>query len=431
MRVSALSLVVAVVGCMLLTPWCEAKVTNKVVTLRREAVFYDKFCFQGNDSQVIHRFYVPVGKDTPGQGKTGSSELAVDFLWFTDDHWQKVWPSHDCHTLASYRNSSQVGFVKQAADTETHTLPMHNHQRAHYWYFVLSSCEDERIIGLDLTLLNTPGYFTYHFSYDEHGLGEMYAVVLALFTVGAILHIRGVQSMGQTNPLHPIVRMLTAAVVTQWFSVGFIFVHYMVYASNGIGVPVLAGIGFFSDVISQVMFVYLLLCVAMGWGVTVTHIADKRTLVTTMIMLGLLYFTVFVWEFVARDPASTYYIYESLPGLILLAFRIVICLWFLTLVQRLLKFINVNPAESSKSPFLTRVAWVYGLWFISLPLICLIAALVDPWERAKTVTALYLFSNMVGFSYIGFWFWPSRAAEVMRIASDVLVVNSVSAYDAL
>eukprot|EP00164_Ancoracysta_twista_P001448 GFYU01001888.1.p1 GENE.GFYU01001888.1~~GFYU01001888.1.p1 ORF type:complete len:434 (-),score=118.82 GFYU01001888.1:274-1575(-) len=398
--------------------------------------FLDKFCFFGRSD--LH-FTVTAYPDREPEG--------VYLLIADDEVWKNMraasWPRDDvasCQDLVNWFDESQLrspsaavkqttGYVLWKVDGKSHHQGFDDNRRPHYWYWALLNCNTTTMsIKYEASYLNPGGFWTREISYDYQGYPEMYVVFSILFLIFAVIHIKGTLSLGRTSPLHPIIKLLTTAVALQFASLMFIMIHWLVYAGNGKGAPALDAIGFFIDAAANLIFLYLLLGLAMGWGISMISVFEhKKQIMGVLVAYFILYFLVFIWEYVARDPASTYYMYESGPGIVLIVARLLTLGWFLWLIY------NTYAHESlpEKRRFYKHFSIVYSLWFLGLPFVVLMAAVLDPWVRAKTVTAIYLLITTIGFCYVGFWFWPTRAAQFFKIETFDLTERVQTAYDAL
>jgi hypothetical protein len=135
---------------------------------------------------------------------------------------------------------------------------------------------------------------------------------------------------------------LTGTIATETVSLLCIFIHYAVYKNNGVGAPGLLGLGesthssnHISNQISvlnmgsQLTFMLLLILLAKGWAISKTQITHKLLLTVVVSAFLLTYISMFIWQNVGRDPASTLYVYESAPGVIILILRCLAMLYFM------------------------------------------------------------------------------------------------------
>ena len=101
---------------------------------------------------------------------------------------------------------------------------------------------------------------------------------------------------------------MTAAVLLEFFSMLFIFIHYAVYMHNGKGSLGLFGLGeckcyyhlaltvTVSDATAQMILFLLLILVAKGWTMVTADIKHKRLLIIFVSLFLLGYLTMFVWD---------------------------------------------------------------------------------------------------------------------------------------
>lgn len=150
---------------------------------------------------------------------------------------------------------------------------------------------------------------------------------------------------------------------------------------------------------SQLVFIILLILLSkgllsnirisleLGWAITRSEITDKKVLTVSCSIFLLAYITMFVWENAGQDPASNIYIYESPAGIIILVLRNLAMFWFFYSIRGSYAI----ESDPSKKRFYLRFGSIYGLWFISLTFVVIIAALFPlqtvPY-RLKVVTSM-------------------------------------------
>jgi len=180
--------------------------------------------------------------------------------------------------------------------------------------------------------------------------------------------------------------------------------------------------------VSQLTFMFLLVLLAKGWAITKSEVDDKKFLVIMVSAFLLAYITMFIWQNVGRDPASTLYVYESAPGIIILVLRSLALLWFLFLLRKT----HLDEQNDEKKRFYFIFGILYTLWFLALPLIVLLAVLLQAWYRFKVVTGLFLCVNTLGLFGLAFLLWPNRASRYFQVTkTDLLLGKSSSPYETL
>ena len=80
----------------------------------------------------------------------------------------------------------------------------------------------------------------------------MYLFLLALYTI-----LTPVQFSAAVKQRHPITRLLTAALMSEYFALLLTSIHYGLFALNGEGIPAFNTLGDVMEIFSQVNTVYL------------------------------------------------------------------------------------------------------------------------------------------------------------------------------
>ncbi|CAN7979715.1 unnamed protein product, partial [Ixodes pacificus] len=158
--------------------------------------------------------------------------------------------------------------------------------------------------------------------------------------------------------------------------------------------------------VSTLIFLLLLILVAKGYTVTRGRLKSGTSakIGTFMTIYVVVYSALFTYEQQYFDPGEVLYLYESPAGYGIVALRLVGWGWFVyATVFTLLHY-------PEKTAFYTRLFLLYTIWFLSAPVIILIAAFVVPkWMREKVINIVELM--VILFAHIVFLVLtrPSRA----------------------
>jgi len=392
--------------------FAESKVQSGHVSTSSDWKFVSKFCF----SKGIGNFtWSILSEDT--------SRLKLVFYDDVEDSWPLVWKNRNKWSCAEKVLKAKGNH--SIINNKTHLQEFSDDVRPHFWYFVVSNCNNSKPINLKYHFqwLNKGGAWTRQFSFDEQGLPAMYLVFWLFFMILTAVHLWGVVILVRNGSYHPLVRILTACIVLELFSLFFLFIHYAEYANNGRGSPGLKEFAEFVDLAAQLLFIFLLILIAKGWAISKNEITDKYIIIGTMAILSILYLSMFIWDQVGRSAASSVYIYDAGAGISLLVFRTLAMFWFIFCVFQTTRE-ETNP---NKRLFYFVFAAAFSIWFIMLPFIAIIASAIAAWDRFKIVQALYLLMNFLGFSAIAFLLWPSRVAEYFEISKTDLLLGGGAA----
>jgi hypothetical protein len=286
----------------------------------------------------------------------------------------------------------------------------------HFFYFAIAQCNSS--IEVEYDVIMTQGdhsKWVYQFSYDEQGLAQMYLFYFILFIIGAVVHGYAIWCFVQSDSYHTLVKLFTFCIALEGVSVFCMFVHYAVYSGDGIGAPGLKGIGELMDMAAQITFMLLVVLVAKGWCISGTQIEGRIPILVGLGVVIVTYLAMFIWENVGLNPASVLYVYQTAPGIIIIVVRSLVMVYFLWCIRK--TYIDEN--KESKRMFYLYFGIVYFIWFLSLPIVTVIAQLLTHHEvlRQKVVMILYVTFNAIFLMVLQYLLWPSRAYEYFQISA--------------
>eukprot|EP01133_Synstelium_polycarpum_P016644 gene16644-19775_t len=387
----------------------DAKYSHGNFKSKKSWAFFEKFCFGTHGNGTLE---LSVTSDNPN----------VRFYFYDDavDSWNKVYKSkNDCEwkSAMAFNNTSQPNL-----DGSSHTYLFSDPKRPHFWYIAAADCTGGSLeFSYKATFLNSGGLWSAQFSQDEHGLEALYLVYFFAFLALAAFSCYTGWALLRTQSYHPIVKLLTLSILLEFLSVFIILIHWGAYSHNGVGAKGLLGFGEILDLAAQITLIFVLILIAKGWAISRVTIDEKRIILGVMGGLSILYLIMFIWYKAGQDPASTVYMYDTVPGILLLIARSLSMVWFMWCGYNTYMEEN-HPA---KRQFYLYFGIAFVVWFISLPFICIIASAVDAWVRAKTVTAFYVTFNAIGLTALSVLLSPSRASDYFTISGRVDSAGSV------
>ena len=138
--------------------------------------------------------------------------------------------------VACYRNRSTCQWHYYDAAKLTNKIPTNSHT-----------------INFDIRLVNgNPNQsslhpLTFQFSFDQQNILEMYLTFLLVYLVLVPMQIYAVRLQK-----HPVTKLFTISLISEFVSLGFITTHFIHFAINGIGEPDFQNIGDILDIFSRV-----------------------------------------------------------------------------------------------------------------------------------------------------------------------------------
>ena len=138
--------------------------------------------------------------------------------------------------------------------------------------------------------------FRYQFSSDQQDLLPVYVGLLIVYTILTPLQVYAAKIQN-----HPIAILLAAGLSTQFVALLLINFHFCLFAANGQGVVIFKVLGEVLEIISESLFMLLLILLALGWAITRLELTCKITLVGLWSLYTILSCLLYVWMKVNID----------------------------------------------------------------------------------------------------------------------------------
>merc|ERR1719282_1540212 len=106
----------------------------------------------------------------------------------------------------------------------------------------------------------------------------------------------------------------------------------------------------------------------------------------------------------SHDWSTTIYLYESYPGLAILLLNVVL----FTEAWRSMRETYRHETSEEVRVFYVIISAASLLYFLTLPVMCMLAAALKPWARAKYVDRAEVLSRFAATALLSFCLRPSR-----------------------
>ncbi|KAH8358140.1 hypothetical protein KR084_005517, partial [Drosophila pseudotakahashii] len=307
-----------------------------------------------------------------------------------------------------------------------------------FWYLSLVACYQNhstcqwhahenlpRLSNLSSNLFNTLHYdihlvnlhpnnsaahpLTYQYSYDQQNLLEMYLVFMLVYIVLLPMQIYAVR-----RQKHPVTKLFTLSLLSEFVSLALITAHLIRYAANGVGEPRLQAAGDVLDILSRTTFMLILLLLAKGWAVTRQQISRTGWIILMSIWVPYCAFHVFlyIWDRTEVDVVSDIDEYQTWPGWIVLILRTSFMMWFLYELRNTMKYEH----STKKLDFLLHLGASSLVWFIYLPIVAIVALQVSPMWRYKLLQGITNSADCMAYCVMTGLLWPHRAGQYLLLA---------------
>jgi len=390
--------------------------------------FMSKFCFDVNHD--THNGNNPVGQITV---TLRSPELIENmFVMLFDDQqesWPEVYGNEDmtCKTVETkarnYINSVGQIEPRWLVDWEdigsgfewTVTSPIIQNIRPRWWYIALGSClgsfDD---IEYDIHMVQAQGStWDEEFGINEEGLNTLYLVFFFYYVIFIIVHSVGTYKLRQKlEYTHPLVRLFFVVLLFQFVAVICHMFHYGIFSNNGRGIPGLNSFAGIIEIFARVFFLMILMLLAKGWTINNAELTGRKRILTFSVLFLVADVLIVIWIGSVQDPAET-----SVPTGLLVLYCLFTSVWFLWCLWFGWNVLSSYKAESNppKKKLYVLLALIYIPWFFGTPFVTLLQFALDPWVRDKVIYIFGILISTIGYSFLAFLLWPSRAEDYFAI----------------
>jgi len=261
--------------------------------------------------------------------------------------------------------------------------------RTRVWYFFLTDCNGHvkpysvanQKISLEITILNSDGS---HFSEEENGITLWYfielLILLGFFGANSMRFYRFYRTE-ETWDLPFLI--LTIAIFFESMSIFFEWVHMVIYAGNGTGAFVMDVLSQAFGVFAQFIITVLLILIASGWSIDFFKIEELDLYLPMVIMVGIFHVVIVGVGRVNDEDPMKFHDYESIPGWIIMFFRVI---FFAVFAYFINKTNSKAGNNTEKKEFLFRFGILGAVYLLALPIIVTISSLVvAPYVRNKLI----------------------------------------------
>lgn len=307
-----------------------------------------------------------------------------------------------------------------------------------FWYLSLvacsrnASCEWEHMkqpstMRYDLTIVNGKpnagnlNPFEYHFSFDKQDTVEIYLVCVVFY--GFVLV--PLQVYAACRQIHPITRLFTATLIVQLAGLLFDTLHLLVFSFDGEGSEGENILGDLFNILAQSLFMMLLLLLAKGYAITRMMLSRRFLLISLWGLYSILILTLYFWNMIEVDVIEDIDEYQTWPGWLTLALRVLIMVWFLFELRNTMTYEH----NAKKLNFFLHFGAASLVWFIYLPVVALIALQVSPLWRYKLLLGFTYSADLLAHSFMTYLLWPERSEQYLLLAYEADLSSELDEFN--
>lgn len=282
--------------------------------------------------------------------------------------------------------------------------------RPRFWYFTFVACNVSVLTPLEYELhaQNIKQGIQSEFSLDEKGsvplqvFGTLCFGLLAYALRACVIRAEGTEALRS----RPLLRLLLCSASLSTAGASCLLLHYAVFMADGVGWPLFEMLGQLALCCAKAVFSILQLLVAKGWSLFYSpgEVARRRMVFVTLGLIIAISFGCEVYAQQFHDASTTLYLYESVPGAMILVLSVVL---FIEAYRSMLDTYRHETSDEVRY-FYFLVSLVMWAYFMTLPLTCVLAVSFDPWVRAKYVARAELFSRFGATGVLAYCLRPTR-----------------------
>lgn len=401
---------------------------------RLVAHFIGKFCF---DYQVDHErvgsIQLNAWSDPRSKWHEHDSEEGLTLMMWSDEgaRWpaiRKSWPD-TCEAL--HETAARVDRVRIVNHTEDLwkykfdiSINVKQAIRPRWWYFALVACNVTELpeVKYHVHAVNYLRGWEQEFGMDEEGSVALDLITWLLFgflfvwTLGFAMKRFGHGALRE----RPLLRGMLAAVALSSFGGVMMLADSLTFAFDGVGNREAAVVGAFCECIAKVQIALLQLFLVRGRGFLQSPSEYTRRCVVQIsvalyvaIALGS---EVYEQYFGHLDWSVTVYFYSSRPGMVLVTLNVAL---FVDVMRSTVQLFRRGDLSPELRGFYMRAAGVAALYFLALPLVVLVATVIEPWARTKVVERVEVLSRFLVSCALVYCLWPSRLDHLVNARLDL------------
>ncbi|OQR71414.1 transmembrane protein 145-like [Tropilaelaps mercedesae] len=287
--------------------------------------------------------------------------------------------------------------------------------RPRWWYIAVANCRKRAylkanytglVLSYHLDALNDEDRWWFrHFSADQFYILQFDIAFLVIYVILCGLASYTAYKLNSRNLLHKTYKLYLVSLSCQVVHLITIICYYYIIADSGQDHSEVKLIANVFTTVSTLSLQLLLLLIGKGYTVTRARLKAKTTVKIHGLMASyaILYVGLLMYEQYVFDPGYVLYLYESPAGYAIIVLRILSWSWFVyAVVFTLYKY-------PEKLSFYTQLVVIYTTWFVSMPILVLIATFAIPnWIREKSVS--FVEELIMAFAHVTFlhMVWPSR-----------------------
>jgi hypothetical protein len=352
----------------------------------------------------------------------------LDDEYFSFPEVSQVWTEANCtDILRAAKRSFKLDWHKVAdksgkASGWTMETRVVEKIRPRWWYVAIASCANYSLdVSYRFHLENKMRGWQSELSVDHLGVFALTFLACVLFCGLLAAQVRTMNEWAlrsrasRWQRLHPALQMLTASAAFATAGEALWLVYYWNLTQLGEASEVWSLSGRALVIAAKVLMQILLMLLANGDCVCTPELdwSSRKELVLGQTLFGCLTFGLEVWGDSEHQSTSVEYIYDTRPGMVLVAFD---ALWLYMFASRSWQTME-NEKRLKPRQFYRQYGPLFSLWFATLPMVALFATLIAAWVRYRIVLAMNNLAHAFALGALIYTFRPDVAEKLYELSA--------------
>eukprot|EP00930_Biecheleria_cincta_P089241 TRINITY_DN78526_c0_g1_i1.p1 TRINITY_DN78526_c0_g1~~TRINITY_DN78526_c0_g1_i1.p1 ORF type:complete len:514 (+),score=95.59 TRINITY_DN78526_c0_g1_i1:36-1544(+) len=334
---------------------------------------------------------------------------------------KQQWGHMSCKEMLERANFAfEIDF--SSSDSYRKSVDVHESVRPRFWYFTFAACGVQMITPpvFEIHAKNTLQGLQSEFGIDQGGcLFLQHLAALGFIGLGfGLRHVAQRATGAEALRSRPLLRMLLVSCAGSAAAASCLSLHLAIFAANGLGVAWLEVLGTASLVAAKAVLSVLQLLIAKGWALFYNpqELVQRQIIICSLGIIVLISLGCEIHMAYFHDWSAEIYMHESWPGTVILVLNLVL------FVEAWRSMRDTYRLETSQE---VRIFYVYVsgaslLYFMSLPVVCVLASSLDPWVRARYVDRVEVLCRFLSTCMLGYVLRPSRLDAMVNARMEGL-----------
>lgn len=358
------------------------------------------------------------------QPATRHEDAQLDLDIYLDEDWYRVESLPACERASDSlsRKTLHIGLQSAGHWSSWVNGAVEHSVRPHIWYFALSDCRHKLSSKLEIDFeFRARQEDNSEFSVENRHMLVVHDLLLVCSTVflgGYTVCCRRFQL--STGALHPVIWVLTVAMLLQYTAQLLNASHLRRYKADGIGFWTLSVLAENLSMASQVLHTVLLIIIAKGYTLLRSNMGDVGFMKPVAAAVLLTHSALVGFGKMEDDASHKHHENEGVVGWTILAIRLLLFVWFIRAAQA-----SQISGGLRLHAFLQQFQFAGSLYFLAYPLLFMLVKVFAPYLRQPILQVGVLVMQLASDAWLASLFLSRGTYFRVSTLSALLLPSSM------